>query len=212
LAQVQQAEIQLGYTQILAPIAGRTGEFSVHPGDLVVANSATPLLVINQSDPVWINFHLNQSQLHAVLRYQKENRLTVNVWGDEADQEKPLGVGELVLIDNSINPQTGTVLLKAKIPNTDGLLWPGMMVNAELVLRVEPDAVVIPAKAIQFDQSGSFVYGVEKEKAIIKRVVVSRQIKEWAVIQSGLMGKETVILSISPDLHEGSAIQVEKPQ
>mgnify|MGYP001110325832 CR=1 FL=1 len=207
-AQVRQAEIQLGYTKIVAPITGRTGEFTINPGDLVVANSATPLLIINKSDPVWVSFNLTQSQLMSVMQYQQKEALTVNVFSD-ADDNNPLGTGELVLIDNVINAQTGTVLLKAKIDNSEDKLWPGMMVNAELVLTIEPHALVVPGNAIQFDQTGSSVYCIEQGKAIVKRVVVSRQIKGLAVIEQGLIGDEMVITTISPDLAEGSRVQLE---
>ena len=210
-ALVQQAEIELSYTTIRAPISGRTGEFTVNPGDLVVENSATPLLIINKSDPVWVSFNLNQNQLSEVLRYHQKEPLTVRVF-NESDDTHPIGTGELVLIDNVINTQTGTVLLKAKIENPEDQLWPGMMVNVELVLTVEPNAIVVPGKAIQFDQEGNFVYCIEKGKALIKRVVVSRQIKDKAVIERGLNGNEQIITTISPELTEGSAVHVESFQ
>jgi multidrug efflux system membrane fusion protein len=207
-AQVQQAEIQLSYTNIRAPITGRTGEFTVNQGDLVVANSAMPLLVINKSDPVWVSFNLTQSQLLSVRQYQQKDPLIVNVFSD-ADANNPLGTGDLALIDNVINPQTGTVLLKAKIDNPEDKLWPGMMVNAELILTIEPHAIVVPGNAIQFDQIGNFVYCIEQGKASVKRVVVSRQIKGMVVIAQGLIGDEVVITTIAPDLAEGSAVKIE---
>ncbi|MEY3183050.1 MAG: hypothetical protein RLZ35_1035 [Pseudomonadota bacterium] len=207
-AQVEQAEIQLEYTRIRAPISGRTGDFSINIGDLVVANSDKPILVINTANPVWVTFSLNQSQLTSVRHYQQNNALTVHVYSD-ADDNTPLGSGELSLIDNVINSQSGTVLMKGKIENPDNILWPGMMVNAELVLTIEHDALVIPGNAIQFDQSGHFVYCIEQGKAIVKRVVVSRQIKDLAVIQQGLIGDEKVITTIAPDLREGSPVYVE---
>ncbi len=206
-ALVQQAEIQLDYTIIQAPMSGKTGDFTVNPGDLVVANSQTPLVVINQSNPLWVSFNLAQSYLSSILRYQKEAPLTVNVFSDH-DETHLLGTGKLVLIDNAINTQTGTVLLKGKINNSDNTLWPGMMVNVELVLTIEPGAIVIPGNAVQFDQTGNFVYCVEKGKARVKRIVVSRQMQGLAVIRTGLIGNEIIITTISPDLAEGSAVAI----
>jgi multidrug efflux system membrane fusion protein len=206
-ALVQQAEIQLDYTIIQAPMNGKTGDFTVNQGDLVVANSQTPLVVINQSNLLWVSFNLAQSYLPSILRYQQEAPLTVNVFPDH-DETTLLGTGELVLIDNAINTQTGTVLLKGKIKNPDNKLWPGMMVNVELVLTIEPNAIVVPGNAIQFDQTGNFVYCVENGKARVKRVVVSRQIKGLAVITTGLTGDETVITTIAPDLVDGSVVAI----
>ena len=116
--------------------------------------------------------------------------------------------GNLVFIDNNVNNQTGTILLKAQVNNEDHTLWPGMMVSTNLILAIESEALVVPASAVQIDQQGSFVYCVEKNKAIVKRIEVSRQLKDLAVIAKGLNNQEVVITTIPPDLAEGDFVEV----
>jgi multidrug efflux system membrane fusion protein len=206
IALVRQAEIQLSYTQIHSPLKGKTGAISVKPGDLVVANAATPLVVINQLDAVLIDFNLIQADLKRLLAYHQKGTLQVEV-GYEGE-ENFLKKGDLVFIDNMINSQTGTLLLKAKVNNVDNALWPGMMVAVNLILTTEPRAIVVPATAIQIDQQGNFVYCVEENKVKVHRVDVSRQVQDLAVIAKGLSGLETVITTIPPDLAEGDWVEV----
>jgi multidrug efflux system membrane fusion protein len=205
IAAVRQAEIQLGYTKIYSPIAGKTGNVIPQVGTLVTANT-TPLVVVNSLDPVLVEFSLTQTQLKSLLDYQKKEPLTVQVMAESAG--KIITYGQLVFTDNTVNPQTGTVLFKARIPNCDRRLWPGMMVSVNLVLTTEPNAIVVPIGAIKIDQQGNYLYAVENGKAIIKRLEISREIDNLAVISKGLSGKETVILTIPPDLSEGDLVQI----
>ena len=205
LAILRQAEIQLGYTKIYSPIHGKTGNVIARPGDLATANSSSPLVTINQSHPVLVNFNLTQNQLKTLLYYQKQQPLQVKVLIDE--EVNSVKNGKLVFIDNTINQQTGTFLLKAEINNPDLTLWPGMLVNVEVIVTMENNAIVIPVNAIQIDQQGSFVYTVENNKAIIKRIDVSRQIEHLAVISKGLLGGEEIIMAIPPNFTEGMHIQ-----
>lgn len=205
IAAVRQAQIQLGYTKIYSPIAGKTGNVIPQVGTLVIGNT-TPLVVVNNLDPVLVEFNLAQSQLNNLLHYQKQGPLTVQVM--DQSQGKIITHGELIFTDNIVNPQTGTVLLKARIPNTNNNLWPGMMVSVNLILTTEPNAIVVPIGAIKIDQQGNYLYAVENSKAIIKRLEISREIDNLAVISKGLSGKETVILTIPPDLSEGDLVQI----
>jgi len=206
VALVRQAEIQLGYTKIRSPLKGKTGAVSVKAGDLVVANAAIPLVMINQLDTVLVDFNLTQGDLKRLLAYHQKRTLQVEVRHE--GEEKALKKGDLVFIDNMINNQTGTILLKAKVNNADNALWPGMMVAVNLILAIEPQAIVVPASAIQIDQQGSFVYCVEKNKVKVHRIDVSRQVQDWAVITKGLSGLETVITTIPPDLAEGDGVEI----
>ena len=205
LAQLRQAEIQLGYTKIYSSIDGKTGNVVARIGDLAIANSAVPLVIVNQLNPVLVNFHLTQDQLKTLLHYQKQQPLQVKVSID--DKIKSIKHGKLVFIDNTINQQTGTFLLKADIDNYDHTVWPGMLVDIELTVTVENNAIVVPVNAIQIDQHGSFVYTVENNKATIKRIDVSRQIDNYAVISKGLLAAEEVVITIPPNFKEGSLIR-----
>ena len=152
-----------------------------------------------------MDFNLTQNQLKTLLHYQKQQPLQVKVSID--DETKSIKHGKLIFIDNTINQQTGTFLLKAEINNSDHALWPGMLVNAEVIVSIDHHAIVVPVGAVQIDQIGSFVYSVENNKSIIKRIEVSRQIDNLVVISKGLLGTEEVIVTIPPNFTEGILIQ-----
>lgn len=202
-----QAKIQLSYTQIRSPLTGKTGNVTVKVGDVVTANSATPLVTINQLDPVWVDFNLPERDLPSILTYQKQGSLSVSVFLEGGI--RPLGTGRLVFIDNTVNAQTGTVLFKAELDNARGYLWPGLMVQVKLILSIEPNAMVVPATAVQFDQQGSFVYRLEQGKAIVQRIIINRRVGNLVVVQKGLAANESVITTISPDLSDGATVQVD---
>jgi multidrug efflux system membrane fusion protein len=205
-AQMHQAQIQLGYTQIRAPVAGKTGNMTVKTGDLINANNATPLVTINQLKPILVDFHINQNQLLRLLSYQHQKPLTVEVYSE--DSKKLLDKGQLTFIDNTIDKETDSVLLKATMPNSNLWLWPGMIVNVKLILTIQQDAVVIPIKAVQFDEQGAFVYLADHGKAILQRVIIDRQNKKLAVIQKGVHAGEKVITEAPPDLTAGALIRI----
>ncbi|OGT06437.1 MAG: hypothetical protein A2103_05690 [Gammaproteobacteria bacterium GWF2_41_13] len=202
-----QAQIQLSYTQIRSPLTGKTGNVTVKVGDVVTANSAVPLVTINQLDPVWVDFNLPERDLPSILTYQKQGSLNVSVFLEGGI--RPLGTGRLVFIDNTVNAQTGTVLFKAELDNARGYLWPGLMVQVKLILSVEPNAMVVPATAVQFDQQGSFVYCLEQGKAVVQRIIINRRVGNLVVVQKGLAANESVITTISPDLSDGATVQVD---
>lgn len=202
---VKQKQIQLGYTQITAPIAGKTGDIALKIGSFLSSANNTTLVTINQLDPVLVDFNLVQSDLPELLSYQNKNLVNVEVWTE--NNKKLLGKGQLVFIDNTVNSQTGTILLKGSINNSDHLLWPDQMVTVKLILSTEPNAIIVPSKAVRMDDTGAFVYLVENNKAKVQRIVVDRQMDSVTVVQSGLTVGETVITIAPPDLQDGSTIQ-----
>lgn len=201
---VNQATIQLNYTKISAPINGKTGNLSVKEGDLITANDS--LVTINQLDPVLVDFNLPQTYLTQLISYQTKNPIMVEVWNETKTQL--LGKGELDFIDNNVNTASGTILLKAKVPNPQQLMWPGLMVSVKLILTTETHALVIPSIAIKVDQEGNFVFKVENGKAVVKRVTTSRQVGSLSVIQHGLSAGDQVVTLGSPDLKNLSDIQI----
>jgi len=220
-ALVAQAEIQLAYTQIRAPISGKTSHTIVHVGDLITANSTTPLVVINRLDQVLITFSVAQKQLADVQRYQRIGTLKVLIVDQSHDRKGVLPMvdtpnqshvsqihGELISIDNNVNNQSGTVALKARVANTDHLFWPGELVNVQLVLTTEPKAIVIPDKAVQMSQQGNYVYIVKEGKAYKQAITLARRVKQEAVIEAGLQGNEAVIVEVPSGLAEGKAVVI----
>jgi RND family efflux transporter MFP subunit len=205
-AQVEAARVQLGYSEIRAPITGRTGSLAVKAGNLVSAAATTPLVVINSIQPVRVAFNIPQAYLEEVRHEARSGGMRVQISREQGGAT--VAEGEVVFIDNTVNPETGTVLLKARIPNTDETLWPGEFIAARLILKVEPNAVVVSAAAVRPGQNGSYVFVVEEARARLQPVKVSRQIEDLAVIAEGLEGGEAVITEIPYDLAPGKTVKV----
>jgi len=117
-----------------------------------------------------------------------------------------IATGSLVFIDNSVNPTTGTILVKARVKNEKEELWPGQFVSARIVLRVEEDAMTLPEGAIQPGQDGPFVFVVKDGRAQMQNVTVDRQLGEQVVISKGLKGDEAIVIEVPPTLSAGSQV------
>jgi multidrug efflux system membrane fusion protein len=207
-AAAEQARIQLEFASIRAPISGRTGTLAVNPGNLVpAAGGGTPLVTINSMDPILVGFSIPERQLEEIRRYQNEKDMRIDILPDRAGL--PAAEGKLVFIDNTVTPQTGTVLLKTRVANTKELIWPGQFVNVRIVLAVEPEAVVVPEVAVQPGQDGSFVYLIDGDNKVqIQPVKVSRQIGNEVVIASGVKAGDHVITEIPQALQPGAAVRL----
>lgn len=206
-AAVRQAHIELAYTEIRAPISGLTGNLNVKAGNLVSTTDTTPLVVINQIRPILVHFAIPQQQLDEVRQYRRAAPIKVAVTREDGSGN--LGEGMLVFIDNAVNPQTGTVMLKARLANNSESLWPGQFVGIRATLTTQPHAVVVPASAVQMGQDGSYVFLVENGKPVLRGVDVDRQVGDLAVIRTGLRGGETVVTHVPSTLEKGSAVIAE---
>lgn len=209
-ALVEQARIQLEFTRIHAPISGRTGALAVTPGNLVAAGAGSggaPLVTINSTDPILVSFSIPERQLEEIRRHQHEKEMRIEILPDRA--APPVAEGKLIFIDNTITPQTGTVLLKTRVDNPNEALWPAQFVNVRIVLKVEPDAVVVPEAAVQPGQDGSFVYLVDQESKVqVQQVKVSRQIGNDVVIAAGIKAGDRVITEIPQALQPGATVRL----
>ena len=204
----EQARIQLEYSRITAPIAGRTGTLAVTPGNLVpAAGGGVPLVTINSMDPILVAFSIPERQLKEIRRYQNSQDMRIEILPDRGGS--PVAEGKLVFIDNTVTPQTGTVLLKTRVSNTKELIWPGQFVNVRVVLTIEPEAVVVPEVAVQPGQEGSFVYLMDAaNKVQVQPVKVSRQIGNEVVIASGVKAGDHIITEIPQALQPGATVRL----
>lgn len=207
-AMVEQARIQLDYSRIVAPISGRTGQLAVRAGNLVTAaGGGVPLVTINSTDPILVGFSVPERQLEDIRRYQNEKDMRIEILPDRAGGA--VAAGKLVFVDNTVTPQTGTVLLKTRVENTKELIWPGQFVNVRVVLTIEPEAVVVPEVAVQPGQDGPFVYLIGAEdKVEIRPVKISRQLGEDIVIASGVAAGDLVITEIPQALRPGATVRI----
>ena len=206
-AAVKTARLELSYCTIHAPISGRTGDLFVDEGNLVKANDDQPLVVIHQIAPIEVSFSVPQQHLTGIRRPQDQGPLRVTALAKE-DHVNPVE-GRLTFVDNAVNTETGTVLLKASFANEDRALWPGQFVDVVLTLGEQAGAIVVPSGAVQSSQQGTFVFVVEEDGTAQSRPVeVSRIVGEEAVVASGLSLEEKVVTDGQLRLVPGARVEI----
>ena len=208
-AAYKQAQINLSYTDIRAPIAGRTGSLAVKSGNIVAPTDATPLVALNQMQPIQVQFQLAQQFLPQVREYDAKHSLKVSVTREDGSGH--LDDGKLVFIDNAVNSITGTVMFKASLPNRQEQLWPGQYVGVTLQLSLQQDAVVVPQSAVLTGQQGNYIYVVTDGVAQPANIKVDRQIGDLAVISAGLKGDEYIVTEVPRNLRPGLHVTAAPP-
>ncbi len=188
-ATLENLRVQLDYTKIRAPITGRISAANVKVGNFVRPADTTPLATINQMVPVYVTFGLPQRSLPDLRKALAAETATVEA---VAPGDNRVAQGQVTMIENTVDPATGMVLVRATMDNKDELLWPGTLVNTQVVLRNEK-AVVVPSPAVQVSQTGSYVFVVENGVAKVRPVTVERTVDMQSVISKGLEGGETVV-------------------
>lgn len=207
-AQVNDARLNLDFTQIRAPISGRVGLRQLDLGNLVAANDTTALVVITQTEPISVAFTLPETQLDTVLaRYRSGASLTVEAW-DRGDQ-KLQASGVLGSLDNQIDTTTGTLKFKGTFQNRDHALFPNQFVNVRLLADTLKQVVLAPAAAIQFGTDGTFAYVVDKDSKVnIRKLKVGPSDGDNSVIVEGLAAGERLVLEGTDRLREGTKVEV----
>lgn len=204
-ASVENLRVQLTYYTIRSPIDGRVGSIGLKVGNLVKANDTITMVTINQMRPIYVSFALPQASLGEVRNAMKAGGVAV-VASFPGDNE-PAATGQLAFIDNAVDAATGTINLKGVFTNENERLWPGQFANVEVTLKTEPNAVVVPATAVQIGQNGSYVFTVGSDGiAQFKPVSVARQIGGETVIASGLQPGEQVVVDGAYRLTKGSRV------
>ena len=190
-AAVETAKINLQYTSIYSPIAGRTGSIGVKVGNLVKANDVPILVTINQIEPIYVTFAIPEQQLTELKQYSAQKTLKVDAAPQGSSQHF---AGRLTFIDNAVDTTTGTIKLKATFANDQHVLWPGQFVDVKLTLKSQPNAIVIPTAALQTSQQGTYVYVVNQDMtAQPQPVKVGWTVGEETVIASGLQPGQRVV-------------------
>jgi multidrug efflux system membrane fusion protein len=210
-AQIDTAQLNLGYTDIRAPIDGRLGARLVDAGNLVRATDNVSLVSITQLKPIFVSFTLPQDDLDPIREQQKQAPLDVVALASDGQTE--LGVGKLTLIDNMIDQATGTIHLKATFPNADERLWPGEFVNLRLVLRVRHDAATVPSQTVQDGPNGHYAYVIGKNDTVERRTVHVAAVQNGiAVIDKGLAPGERIVVEGQFRLTDGVRIRALAPK
>jgi multidrug efflux system membrane fusion protein len=192
-ALIKAAEVQLSYTRLTSPIDGITGIRQIDIGNIIQPSDATGLVTVTQIEPISVIFTLPQGDLPEIQQHLMKGPLTVLAYSQ--DNKFKLGQGQLLLVNNQINQQTGTLQIKAEFPNKDRRLWPGQLVNARLLLETRQDAITVPASAVQQGPSGSYAWIITPAgQAEMKPVKVAQISDGQALIDSGLADNDNVVV------------------
>jgi multidrug efflux system membrane fusion protein len=212
LAMVQAAQLNLSYATIRAPISGRTGSLGVKPGNVVRAPNPTPLVLINQLQPVLVRFTVPARTLAELQRaVQSGQQLAVRVAPGQADSGRAVigETGTLSFVDNAVDTTTGALTAKARFANATRSLWPGQFLTVTVELYQQADALTVPAGAVQEGQEGSYVFVVDAQsRARMTPVTVSRTLGDVAIISSGLEPGMRVVTDGQSRLTPGAQVEV----
>ncbi len=208
--QLANAKVNLEYTHITAPIAGRVGLRLVDPGNIVQANSTTGLVVITQLQPITVIFSIAEDHLAEIQQQLlKGKKLTVDAFDREGS--KKLASGMLLTLDNVIDPTTGTLKLKAIFDNQDNALFASQFVNVKLLVDTQHDAILIPTPAIQRNAQGAFVYVIKSDQTASIRPITPGTTDGSVTVVQGLGAQEVVAVNGFDKLLDGAKVAVRAP-
>jgi len=206
-AQIQSASLNVKFTRITAPISGKTGSLLVHAGNVIQANAPQPLVVIRSVSPVQVRFAVPQTYLTEIRQSFGHAPLAVKATprGDGAETAE----GQLTFMENTVDPTTGTLGLKATFANTGLELWPGAAVEVRLEMGVDRQALVVPAAAVRDSQKGSYVFVIRDDQTATQRPVeVARSTPALALIREGVRAGEQVVTDGYLRLREGTKVSI----
>jgi multidrug efflux system membrane fusion protein len=190
-AGIESAKWNLDNTSITSPIDGRAGQRLVDVGNVVNANS-TMLLSIQKIAPIYVDFTVAENDLDRVRENLAKGPLKVLV--ETPDVSGREVEGEVTFLDNTVQDGTGTIKLRASVPNKNRELWPGQFVHVRLILNTLKDANLIPAEAVQVGQAGSYVYVIHDDKTAEQRIITPGQRQgDQIVVLNGLKAGEVVV-------------------
>jgi multidrug efflux system membrane fusion protein len=208
-AAVNSARINLRDCYIKSPINGRTGAFLANLGSMATANQ-TQLVVINQIQPIFVQFTIPEKYLAEVVAARRKGPLQVTA--NISDQGVSVTDGVLTFIDNTVDPASGVVRMKAQFPNPTRQLWPGQFIRVILTLGDQQNAVVVPSAAVMDGQNGKYVFVVKKDNTVeARQVTEERELGKLAVIGKGLVPGETVVTDGQVNLSSGDKVSIKAP-
>ena len=207
-AAVEHARLQVAYSAIRSPIQGRTGNILIQLGNVVKANDTVSLVVINQTQPIYVTFAVPERNLPDIKRRMTEGTLLVDAL-PQGDTGAPVQ-GELTFVNNTVDTNTGTIQMKATFANQPERLTPGQSVNVTLTLANKAQAVVIPSEAVQIGPNGQFVYVVKQDMTVEQRPGVTG-VNEggMTVIESGVEAGEKVVREGQLRLVPGAKVRLQ---
>lgn len=209
-ADLETAKINLGYCYITAPMNCVTGKLQVKTGNYVDANADTELTLLNQIQPILVDFWVPETDLMKIQERQKTGHLPLIVYPDPSHTQGFLG--ELTLIDNQIITNTGAVLLEGTLKNKEKLLWPGHFVDVRLILEEQKGALLVPVEAVMVGQNGHYVFVVTKESKIaVKNVKIGQRYQDqYILILSGIDANDQIVKEGQLNLYPGLNVVIKE--
>lgn len=207
-ADLETAQINLGYCYIDAPMDCVTGKLQVKTGNYVDANTNTDLVLLNQIQPILVDFYVPETDLLTIQEKQRQGSLKMVVYPDPAHKQS--FSGELTLIDNQVNTETGAVLLEGTLPNDEKILWPGHFVDVRLILGEQKEAILIPNEALMVGQKGHYVYVVKADSTVdVKNVKAGQRYgSELISIEQGLSSNDQIVTEGQLNLYPGITVKI----
>jgi multidrug efflux system membrane fusion protein len=210
-AAIESAKVQLAYTTIRSPLTGRAGFRLVDPGNIVHANDQNGMLIITQLEPISVIFTAPEQQLPTINDALRSGPLQVTAYS--SDGKRTLGQGTLSLVDNQVDPASGTIRLKASFENADHALWPGLSVTTHLLVKTLKDVVVVPDAAVQRGPNGLYVYIITPaSKAELRDVKIGQIEGGQALVEQGLSPGERIVTSGHYRVVPGGRVEVVNDQ
>jgi len=214
-ANLGDAKLNLSYTTITSPITGMIGKVNVNPGNLVGHGEATLLTTVSAVDPIYVDFQMNEGDYLKIMRYLQEHDMqffevqkTFKVFLRMADKQLYPEPGKIDFIDRAINPQTGTLAMRAEIPNPKGLIKPGAFTTVNLVLMERENQVVIPQSATTQIQGKFFAFILDSANKVTRTPVqLGRNVGNMVVIQNGLKPGDKILLEGFQKFQEGMQVK-----
>ncbi|GJI90855.1 MULTISPECIES: efflux RND transporter periplasmic adaptor subunit [Duganella] len=203
-ADIDSARLVVAHTRITAPISARTGAVTVHPGSLAQTTAAAPLVTLAQFAPIGVEFNLPEQYLPAILRARAQGPVRVRLEGADGEQV----AGSLSFINNTVNSDSGTISLKATVPNERSTLWPGAYARITVLAGADKNAVVLPPQAVLEGPGGRFVFLATEDGKARQQDVTLLRIQDGKAVVAGLPGGSRVVMEGGSNLRNGDAIRI----
>jgi multidrug efflux system membrane fusion protein len=203
-AAIEMAQLNLSFCYITAPFDGRVGLRQVDPGNIVHAADPGGIVLFTQVHPITVVFTLPQGNLQPILDMASKHPLEVAAWS--SDDKSLLAKGTLLTADNAIDTTTGTIRLKASFANLDDKLWPGQFVEAQLLLRTDPQMITVPTQAVQHGPNGLYVYVVKPDSTVQRQPITGEDRGAIMAVTKGLDAGQQIVLDGQSRLENGTHI------
>jgi RND family efflux transporter MFP subunit len=204
-ADIDSARMVLTHTRIMAPVAARTGAVAVHPGSLAQTSATAPLVTLVQFAPIGVEFNLPEQYLAPILAARAQGPVHVQL---DSPDGKPVD-GELTFINNVVNTDSGTISLKASMPNPRNNLWPGAYARVTVLAGADRNAVTLPPQAVLEGPDGRFVYLAGADNKVLRKPVSLLRVQDGQAVVAGLAGGSPVVLEGGANLRSGDAIHID---